>query len=156
MLFFQAEDGIRDVERSRGLGDVYKRQSVDRGDKVRFVSDPTLPTTIFKDGKGQDPTLTVTGQELGVLINKDLAPNSATGNVEGYSVTDESEMPDDWRAAKEQVVEKGDLGDIDKEAYDFFLDNSQAPNRAPKEYKSKDKVLATQSNLFGYEAQEST
>ena len=26
MLFFQAEDGIRDVERSRGLGDVYKRQ----------------------------------------------------------------------------------------------------------------------------------
>ena len=28
--FFQAEDGIRDVERSRGLGDVYKRQPLDR------------------------------------------------------------------------------------------------------------------------------
>ena len=26
VFFFQAEDGIRDVERSRGLGDVYKRQ----------------------------------------------------------------------------------------------------------------------------------
>ena len=26
--FFQAEDGIRDVERSRGLGDVYKRQDI--------------------------------------------------------------------------------------------------------------------------------
>ena len=25
-IFFQSEDGIRDVERSRGLGDVYKRQ----------------------------------------------------------------------------------------------------------------------------------
>ncbi len=25
-VFFQAEDGIRGVERSRGLGDVYKRQ----------------------------------------------------------------------------------------------------------------------------------
>ncbi len=25
-FFFQAEDGIRDVERSRRLGDVYKRQ----------------------------------------------------------------------------------------------------------------------------------
>ena len=25
-LFFQAEDGIRDLVRSRGLGDVYKRQ----------------------------------------------------------------------------------------------------------------------------------
>ncbi len=27
IFFFQAEDGIRDVERSRGLGDVYKRQT---------------------------------------------------------------------------------------------------------------------------------
>ena len=29
-FFFQAEDGIRDLVRSRGLGDVYKRQ-VDTG-----------------------------------------------------------------------------------------------------------------------------
>ena len=27
-LFFQAEDGIRDAQESRGLGDVYKRQVV--------------------------------------------------------------------------------------------------------------------------------
>ena len=27
-FFFQAEDGIRDLVRSRGLGDVYKRQRV--------------------------------------------------------------------------------------------------------------------------------
>ena len=27
--FFQAEDGIRDLVRSRGLGDVYKRQFQD-------------------------------------------------------------------------------------------------------------------------------
>ena len=27
VFFFQAEDGIRDLVRSRGLGDVYKRQS---------------------------------------------------------------------------------------------------------------------------------
>ena len=26
-FFFQAEDGIRDLVRSRGLGDVYKRQN---------------------------------------------------------------------------------------------------------------------------------
>ena len=32
-FFFQAEDGIRDLVRSRGLGDVYKRQGeVDLGD----------------------------------------------------------------------------------------------------------------------------
>ena len=28
-FFFQAEDGIRDLVRSRGLGDVYKRQASD-------------------------------------------------------------------------------------------------------------------------------
>ena len=28
-FFFQAEDGIRDLVRSRGLGDVYKRQVLD-------------------------------------------------------------------------------------------------------------------------------
>ena len=28
-FFFQAEDGIRDLVRSRGLGDVYKRQHRD-------------------------------------------------------------------------------------------------------------------------------
>ena len=27
-FFFQAEDGIRDLVRSRGLGDVYKRQDI--------------------------------------------------------------------------------------------------------------------------------
>ena len=28
VFFFQAEDGIRDLVRSRGLGDVYKRQPI--------------------------------------------------------------------------------------------------------------------------------
>ena len=31
LFFFQAEDGIRDLVRSRGLGDVYKRQGPPRG-----------------------------------------------------------------------------------------------------------------------------
>ena len=30
-FFFQAEDGIRDLVRSRGLGDVYKRQTIKHG-----------------------------------------------------------------------------------------------------------------------------
>ena len=42
-FFFKAEDGIRDLVRSRGLGDVYKRQAVgalgavyaSRGPRVR-------------------------------------------------------------------------------------------------------------------------
>ena len=35
-LFFQAEDGIRDLVRSRGLGDVYKRQ--DESPSMKSVS----------------------------------------------------------------------------------------------------------------------
>ena len=31
IFFFQAEDGIRDLVRSRGLGDVYKRQKFGYG-----------------------------------------------------------------------------------------------------------------------------
>ena len=30
-VFFQAEDGIRDAQESRGLGDVYKRQATPSG-----------------------------------------------------------------------------------------------------------------------------
>ena len=37
IFFFQAEDGIRDVERSRGLGDVYKRQNLHRQTKESVV-----------------------------------------------------------------------------------------------------------------------
>ena len=36
MFFFQAEDGIRDLVRSRGLGDVYKRQlAIDAVEKAK-------------------------------------------------------------------------------------------------------------------------
>ena len=47
VFFFQAEDGIRDLVRSRGLGDVYKRQALatqtgaaieaSRGSEPRFA-----------------------------------------------------------------------------------------------------------------------
>ena len=33
-FFFQAEDGIRDLVRSRGLGDVYKRQVPDQAKSI--------------------------------------------------------------------------------------------------------------------------
>ena len=52
-FFFQAEDGIRDLVRSRGLGDVYKRQAVYQlkrgtypggyGDVVFEALDPAAP-----------------------------------------------------------------------------------------------------------------
>ena len=41
MFFFQAEDGIRDLVRSRGLGDVYKRQIFNRDSKTSVVGVPS-------------------------------------------------------------------------------------------------------------------
>ena len=43
IFFFQAEDGIRDLVRSRGLGDVYKRQILD-GISFVFQIDEQLKT----------------------------------------------------------------------------------------------------------------
>ena len=37
-FFFQAEDGIRDLVRSRGLGDVYKRQGKGCGARPRHAT----------------------------------------------------------------------------------------------------------------------
>ena len=37
-FFFQAEDGIRDLVRSRGLGDVYKRQPFSLRLKFRMAN----------------------------------------------------------------------------------------------------------------------
>ena len=51
--FFQAEDGIRDLVRSRGLGDVYKRQ-------VATFLDEIMAQAVKKSGqKAMTGTLTV-------------------------------------------------------------------------------------------------
>mgnify|MGYP003381685496 CR=1 FL=1 len=41
-FFFQAEDGIRDLVRSRGLGDVYKRQPGDQRERTTDVPIPEV------------------------------------------------------------------------------------------------------------------
>ena len=56
MFFFQAEDGIRDLVRSRGLGDVYKRQMVDewfikRGEKISGPFKLAKINAAMKEGK---------------------------------------------------------------------------------------------------------
>ena len=55
-FFFQAEDGIRDLVRSRGLGDVYKRQLLlvdgDPIANIKLIEDPAKNfVLIMKDGK---------------------------------------------------------------------------------------------------------
>ena len=48
-FFFQAEDGIRDLVRSRGLGDVYKRQGKKRRSARRLaMADDVDPASLFQ------------------------------------------------------------------------------------------------------------
>ena len=63
-FFFQAEDGIRDLVRSRGLGDVYKRQG-----KIFFKNLPSHKNT-HSSSTVNDKTsvlLTTTGGILSLI-----------------------------------------------------------------------------------------
>ena len=48
VFFFQAEDGIRDLVRSRGLGDVYKRQVHEYISDLKLFRDFLLRMWIFE------------------------------------------------------------------------------------------------------------
>ena len=54
-FFCQAEDGIRDLVRSRGLGDVYKRQLADRapGGRRREAAQPVAGRLHRTEGRGR-------------------------------------------------------------------------------------------------------
>ena len=47
VFFFQAEDGIRDAQESRGLGDVYKRQTLGTVLEGAFVLIGTIATLTY-------------------------------------------------------------------------------------------------------------
>ncbi len=51
VLFFQAEDGIRDLVRSRGLGDVYKRQPLKAIQGHNVVSRDAPPAAPVEGGE---------------------------------------------------------------------------------------------------------
>ena len=49
VFFFQAEDGIRDLVRSRGLGDVYKRQHLARVMETGCFTDAKMFRVLEED-----------------------------------------------------------------------------------------------------------
>ena len=53
-FFFQAEDGIRDLVRSRGLGDVYKRQGLRHRHRARRGNDRLRARRRHPDPRGVD------------------------------------------------------------------------------------------------------
>ena len=77
VFFFQAEDGIRDLVRSRGLGDVYKRQGL--GDAVGAcrlgrlsLLRSHLSAFCFSDGRIGSPCLLYTSDAADERSSVDL------------------------------------------------------------------------------------
>ena len=66
-LFFQAEDGIRDLVRSRGLGEVYKRQvySSVGGEATSMTPSPFRSTRIREPVSGSMMATEVRGFQPG-------------------------------------------------------------------------------------------
>ena len=67
-FFFQAEDGIRDLVRSRGLGDVYKRQHLPRQRRqAREIRGRGLDTGVETEREGTGVLLAGDGEQDLVL-----------------------------------------------------------------------------------------
>ena len=61
---FQAEDGIRDLVRSRGLGDVYKRQDM----QMPELDGVHATLAIRQQARGRDlPIIAMTGNALSLI-----------------------------------------------------------------------------------------
>ena len=73
VCLFQAEDGIRDLVRSRGLGDVYKRQGHPRPEHpvCAGAADRGRALARYDPGRGQRHTLPVSYTHL-TLPTSDL------------------------------------------------------------------------------------
>jgi hypothetical protein len=147
---YQSVLDVADRTWSWPLNNAWLQASLDRGDRIRFISDPGDPSTLYKKGSSIADGLTVTGLELGVLMNRGHAPHENTGVVkEGYRPGDK-ELWGEWRKIAAEVKDSGQLKTMDMEAYTYFLDSSQVPGRTPKEYKAPSgDIVAMQTNFFG-------
>ena len=81
-FFFQAEDGIRDLVRSRGLGDVYKRQVFDSEDPDKGTS--------FREAvcmaEAKFGTLGTTGSYTCLLYTSDAADERSSVDLGGRRI----------------------------------------------------------------------
>ena len=76
-FFFQAEDGIRVLVRSRGLGDVYKRQVLAQGPEKKVWNDGNIDyvpmgTKIRLESADMQPCLLYTSDAADDLLCVDL------------------------------------------------------------------------------------
>ena len=79
-FFFQAEDGIRDLVRSRGLGDVYKRQGV-----YCDVTDADAVQAAVDAAEEHFGKLNVLYNNAGISMADDDGPTSTSREAVSYT-----------------------------------------------------------------------
>ena len=92
-FFFQAEDGIRDLVRSRGLGDVYKRQ--DQREGIRPANREQIREhRQHRRGKGDRE---VGHPALCLLYTSDAADERSSVDLGGRRIIKKKNRPDTWQ-----------------------------------------------------------
>ena len=81
-FFVQAEDGIRDLVRSRGLGDVYKRQAPDE----REIKFPRHTPLAFQNGEIGDKGVSREGKYGCLLYTSDAADERSSVDLGGRRI----------------------------------------------------------------------
>ena len=85
LFFFQAEDGIRDLVRSRGLGDVYKRQA-DSSRNRNVLGSATARSPSRASSRSQARTVTAWPARACLLYTSDAADERSSVDLGGRRI----------------------------------------------------------------------
>ena len=102
LVFFQAEDGIRDLVRSRGLGDVYKRQ----GEAFAVVAESGQVRAVLDEDRAVDLTshaaqhVDVAAPHACLLYTSDAADERSSVDLGGRRIIKKKN-----RARQQQTVQ---------------------------------------------------
>ena len=91
LFFFQAEDGIRDLVRSRGLGDVYKRQ--ERSTPISRVRSMTF--IVMRLTRPISPIATIGTPMTCLLYTSDAADERSSVDLGGRRIIKKKTMEAD-------------------------------------------------------------
>ena len=112
-VFFQAEDGIRDLVRSRGLGDVYKRQALStyiEAAKEKIKNNRSGREDFIKNkGEGSKPYIYVivaTGNIYCLLYTSDAADERSSVDLGGRRIIKKKKITQK-KKTKERIDERG-------------------------------------------------
>ena len=101
VFFFQAEDGIRDLVRSRGLGDVYKRQVSFSGKTKGVIAEASIP----KYQPGQEIYVKYDLYDNCLLYTSDAADERSSVDLGGRRIIKKKNTIDDSGAGDFNIKE---------------------------------------------------